>query len=202
MTVQSIEGEKEMITIKKNTPYYAICYNGKFNIYFVVKRKGYVAKSDNSDIGLAFDTKTRDITEISTGKLVPRSVVDSILGKERWSIKDIELLTEQFIHQYGDLIKKSRLGEYPRLVKQAEAKNMDIYGEYKNEEVSARIYREDIGEYISSYKTDNISDKDSETYSMYDKDAMIVTDPTFIVSRIAGIDIPYEDARYIVMSVK
>lgn len=120
-----------MITIKKNTPYYAICYNGKFNIYFVVKRKGYVAKSDNSDIGLAFDTKTRDITEISTGKLVPRSVVDSILGKERWTIKDIEFFTEQFINRYGDLIKKSRLGEYSRLVKQAEAKNVNIYGEYK-----------------------------------------------------------------------
>lgn len=191
-----------MITIKKNSPYYAICYNGKFNIYFVVKRKGYVAKSDNSDIGLAFDTKTRDITEITTGKLVPRSVVDTILGKERWSIKDIELITEQFIHQYGDLIKKSRLGKYPRLVKQAEAKNVNIYGEYENEEVPARIYRNDIGEYITDYKTDNISDADSETYSMYDKDAIIVTDPTFIVSRITGIDIPYEDARYTVMSVK
>ena len=191
-----------MITIKKNSPYYAICYNGKFNIYFVVKRKGYVAKSDNSDIGLAFDTKTRDITEITTGKLVPRSVVDTILSKERWSIKDIELITEQFIHQYGDLIKKSRLEAFPRLVKQAEAKNVNIYGEYKNEEVPARIYRNDIGEYITDYKTDNISDADSETYSMYDKDAIIVTDPTFIVSRITGIDIPYEDARYTVMSVK
>lgn len=199
---QSIKGERKMITIKKNSPYYAMCYNGKFNIYFVIKRKGYVAKSDNSDIGLAFDTKTRDITELSTGKLVPRSVVDNILGKERWAIKDIEFFTEQFINRYGELIKNSRLEAYPRLIKQAEAKNMNIYGEYKNEVVPARIYRSDIGEYISDYKADNISDTNSETYSMYDKDAVVINDPTLIVSRITGIEIPYEDVHYTVMVAK
>ncbi len=191
-----------MIKITDNAPYYTMNFYEKFNIYFVLEKNGCIAESDDSDIRLAFDIETDAITELYTGRRITQAVIENILGKNKWSIKDIKPFTEQFIVKFGNAVKKSQLEAYARLVEKAKSNDMRIYAEYKAEVVPARIWRYDICEYIKSYKDKDISQPDSETYCSYWAKAARIIDPTFIISRIFGIETPYDGVQYCAISIE